>query len=121
MSVAEAKKCYSVLVEEIRRHDHSYYVLAAPTVSDADYDRLYRELLDLEASYPELVSVDSPSQRVGGKPVSEFPAHLHAVPMMSLDNTYSFGELGDFCSGWRSCFLKLNWTGRLSQRLTVWQ
>ncbi|MDG2212624.1 MAG: NAD-dependent DNA ligase LigA, partial [Verrucomicrobiota bacterium] len=96
MSVAEAKKRYSIIVEEIRRHDHSYYVLATPTVSDADYDRLYRELLDLEASHPELISVDSPSQRVGGKPVSEFPEHLHAVPMMSLDNTYSFGELGDF-------------------------
>jgi DNA ligase (NAD+) len=96
MSVAEAKKRYSIIVEEIRRHDHSYYVLTAPTVSDADYDRLYRELIDLEASHPELVSVDSPSQRVGGKPVSEFPAHLHAVPMMSLDNTYSFEELGDF-------------------------
>jgi len=96
MSVAEAKKRYSIIVEEIRRHDHSYYVLAAPTVSDADYDRLYRELLDLEVSHPELVSVDSPSQRVGGKPVSEFPEHLHAVPMMSLDNTYSFEELGDF-------------------------
>jgi DNA ligase (NAD+) len=96
MSVAEAKKRYSIIVEEIRRHDHCYYVLATPTVSDADYDRLYRELLDLEASHPELVSVDSPSQRVGGKPVSEFPAHLHAVPMMSLDNTYSFEELGGF-------------------------
>ena len=96
MSAAEAKKRHSVIVEEISRHDHSYYVLAAPTVSDADYDRLYRELLDLEASHQELVSVDSPSQRVGGKPVSEFSAHLHAVPMMSLDNTYSFEELGDF-------------------------
>jgi len=96
MSAAEAKKRHSVIVEEISRHDHSYYVLAAPTVSDADYDRLYRELLDLEASHQELVSVDSPSQRVGGKPVSEFSAHLHAVPMMSLDNTYSYEELGDF-------------------------
>ena len=98
MSAAEAKKRHSVIVEEIRRHDHSYYVLAAPKISDADFDRLYRELLDLETSHPELVSVASPSQRVGGKPVNEFSAHHHAVPMMSLDNTYSFEELGDFFS-----------------------
>ena len=96
MSAAEAKKRHSVIVEEIRRHDYCYYVLAVPAISDADYDRLYRELLDLETSHPELVSIDSPSQRVGGKPVSEFPAHLHAVPMMSLENTYSFEELGEF-------------------------
>ena len=96
MSAAEAKKRHSVLVEEIRLHDHSYYVLATPKISDADYDRLYRDLLDLETAHPELASIDSPSQRVGGKPVSEFPAHLHAVPMMSLENTYSFEELGEF-------------------------
>ena len=96
MSFAKANKRHAALAEEIRRHDHAYYVLAEPTISDPDYDRLYRELLDLEAAHPELVTTDSPSQRVGGKPVSEFPEHRHAVPMMSLDNTYSFEELADF-------------------------
>ena len=92
----EAKKRHAVLAEEIRRHDHAYYVLAEPSISDPDYDRLYRELLDLEASYPELCATDSPSQRVGGKPVSEFAEHRHARPMMSLDNTYSSDELAEF-------------------------
>ena len=96
MSFAKANKRHAALAEEIRRHDHAYYVLAEPTISDPDYDRLYRELLHLEAAHPELVTTDSPSQRVGGKSVSEFPEHRHAVPMMSLDNTYSFEELADF-------------------------
>ena len=96
MSAAAAKQRHATLAEEIRRHDHAYYVLAEPAISDQDYDRLYRELLDLEAAHPELATADSPSQRVGGKPVSEFPEHRHAVPMMSLDNTYSFDELAEF-------------------------
>ena len=96
MTKAKAEKRHSVLAEEIRRHDHDYYVLAEPTISDSDYDRLYRELLDLEGEYPDLMTADSPSQRVGGKPVSEFPEYRHAVPMMSLDNTYSYEEIGEF-------------------------
>ena len=96
MSAAAAKQRHATLAEEIRRHDHAYYVLAEPAISDQEYDRLYRELLDLEAAHPELATADSPSQRVGGKPVSEFPEHRHAVPMMSLDNTYSFEELAEF-------------------------
>lgn len=96
MSAAAAKQRHATLAEEIRRHDHAYYVFAEPAISDQDYDRLYRELLDLEAAHPELATADSPSQRVGGKPVSEFPEHRHAVPMMSLDNTYSFDELAEF-------------------------
>ena len=96
MSAAAAKQRHATLAEEIRRHDHAYYVLAEPAISDPDYDRLYRELLDLEAAHPGLATADSPSQRVGGKPVSEFPEHRHAVPMMSLDNTYSFEELAEF-------------------------
>ena len=92
----EEKERYFALVEEVRRHDHAYYVLANPTITDADYDRLYRELVDLELAHPELCTPFSPSQRVGGQPISEFPDHRHAVPMMSLDNTYSLEELGEF-------------------------
>ncbi len=96
MTVTEAKKRHAKLAEIIRRHDHAYHVLADPVIGDAGYDRLYRELLDLEKEHPGLVVADSPSQRVGGLPVSEFPEHRHMVPMMSLDNTYSFEELADF-------------------------
>jgi len=93
---AEAKKRHAQLVEEIRRHDRAYYVLAQPKISDRDYDRLYHELLDLEKEFPGLTTPDSPSQRVGGEPLKEFKPVRHAVPMMSLENTYSQEELRDF-------------------------
>jgi DNA ligase (NAD+) len=87
---------HAALAEEIRRHDRAYYVEAQPSVSDRDYDTLYRELLDLEAAHPELRTDDSPSQRVGGAPIDGFETVRHAVPMMSLDNTYSQEEVRDF-------------------------
>jgi DNA ligase (NAD+) len=93
---AEAKKRHAQLVAEIRRHDRAYYVLAQPKISDRDYDRLYHELLDLEKNFPELATPDSPSRRVGGEPLKEFKPVRHAVPMMSLENTYSQEELRDF-------------------------
>jgi DNA ligase (NAD+) len=93
---AEAKKRHAQLVEEIRRHDRAYYVLAQPKISDRDYDRLYHELLDLEKQFPDLATPDSPSRRVGGEPLKEFKPVRHAVPMMSLENTYSQEELRDF-------------------------
>ena len=96
MTQAEAKKRHAQLVEEIRRHDRAYYVEAKPVISDQEYDRLYHELLDLEKQFPELATPDSPSQRVGGAPLSEFKSVRHAVPMMSLDNTYSQEEVRDF-------------------------
>jgi DNA ligase (NAD+) len=91
-----AKKRHAHLADEIRRHDHAYYVEAAPKISDPDYDRLYHELLDLEKEFPELAAPDSPSQRVGGAPLSEFKSVRHSVPMLSLDNTYSEEEIRDF-------------------------
>jgi DNA ligase (NAD+) len=93
---AEAQKRHAQLVEEIRRHDRAYYVEANPVISDSEYDRLYHELLDLEKQFPELATPDSPSQRVGGAPLSEFKSVRRAVPMMSLDNTYSQEEVRDF-------------------------
>ena len=74
----------------------SYYVEAQPTVSDREYDQLYHELLDLEAAHPQLRTADSPSQRVGGEPIDGFETVRHAVPMMSLDNTYSQEEVREF-------------------------
>jgi len=96
MTHAEAKSRHTKLADEIRRHDHAYYVEAKPSISDRDYDRLYHELLDLEKDFPDLVTPDSPSQRVGGAPLSEFKSVRHAFPMMSLDNTYSQEEMRAF-------------------------
>jgi DNA ligase (NAD+) len=96
MTPDEAQVRHAELADQIRRHDHAYYVRAEPSISDREYDRLYRELLDLEKQFPELATPDSPSQRVGGRPLSEFKPVRHAVPMMSLDNTYSQEEVGEF-------------------------
>jgi len=96
MKREQPKTRHARLVEEIRRHDHAYYVEAKPTISDRDYDRLYHKLLDLEKNFPDLATPDSPSQRVGGEPLKEFKPVRHAVPMMSLENTYSQEEVRDF-------------------------
>jgi DNA ligase (NAD+) len=96
MDLNAARARHAQLVEEIRRHDHAYYVLAQPTISDRDYDRLYDELLDLEQAFPQLVTPDSPTQRVGGAPLKEFKPVQHLQPMFSLDNTYSQEEVREF-------------------------
>jgi DNA ligase (NAD+) len=92
----QAEKRIERLREEIRRHEHSYYVLAKPEISDQEYDALEKELRSLEAEYPDLVTPTSPTQRVGEKPSSDFPSFVHRVPMLSLDNTYSEEELREF-------------------------
>jgi DNA ligase (NAD+) len=84
------------LRKEIDEHNRRYYEEAAPSVSDRQYDRLYKELVDLEAEFPNLIAPDSPTQRVGGKPLKAFEQITHRVPMLSLDNTYSEEEVGDF-------------------------
>lgn len=84
------------LRETIRHHEHLYYVLDAPEISDADYDALMRELQDLENAHPELVSPDSPTQRVGGKPREGFQKVTHSSPMLSLDNALTPEELRSF-------------------------
>src|SRR5687768_12736692 len=96
MNQTEAAKRHAALAAEVRRHDEAYYVHARPTISDQDYDRLYRELLDLERQFPDLVTPESPTQRVGGTPLSEFKPVQHLVPMLSLDNTYSQSEVREF-------------------------
>jgi DNA ligase (NAD+) len=94
-ATAAAKKIES-LREDIRRHDYLYYVLDDPKISDASYDKLMNQLKALEAEHPELVTADSPTQRVGGKPRAGFETYRHRVPMVSLDNSFSFEELQDF-------------------------
>ena len=84
------------LREQIRHHNYQYHVLDDPDVPDAEYDRLVRKLQALEAENPELITPDSPTQRVGAEPVSEFGSIQHAIPMLSLDNAFSEEEVRDF-------------------------
>jgi len=84
------------LRDEIRRHEYRYYVLDDPEISDAEFDRLMNELKKLEAAHPELITPDSPTQRVGGKPREGFVKVPHSAPMLSLDNAYSEEELRDW-------------------------
>ncbi|MCI0537368.1 MAG: NAD-dependent DNA ligase LigA, partial [Verrucomicrobiales bacterium] len=90
------KEQHRALCEQIRAHDYAYYVLAKPVISDQQYDRLYRELVELEAKHAELITPDSPTQRVGGEPLKEFKPVQHLMPMLSLDNTYSQTEVREF-------------------------
>lgn len=92
-----AQKIYK-LRKELERHNRLYYLEAAPVISDRDYDRLMRELIDLEKAFPELQTPDSPSRRVGGAPLEKFRTVEHKVPMLSLDNTYSREELEEFAT-----------------------
>ena len=85
-----------VLRREIRSHDHRYFVLADPVIDDAEYDMLVKELQDLESVHPDLITPDSPTQRVGGSPSSSFPVVRHPVPMLSIGNTYNDEEIRDF-------------------------
>ena len=81
---------------EIERHNHAYYVLDAPTVPDAEYDKLFRELQELERQYPELLTADSPTRRVGAAPLKAFPPRVHGVPMLSLNNAFDAAEVEAF-------------------------
>ena len=92
----QAAKRIEQLRHEIRRHDRLYYDEAAPIISDREYDRLYKELIDLETQFPDLVRPDSPTQRVGGKPLQAFEQVSHLIPMLSLENTYSEDEVKNF-------------------------
>ena len=96
MSEQDVAREIEKLREELRRHEHLYYVLDAPEISDAEYDALMNELKRLEAAHPELVTQDSPTQRVGGKPAEGFKKAQHSRPMLSLDNAYSAEELADW-------------------------
>jgi DNA ligase (NAD+) len=93
---AEAVKEIAKLRDEINEHNYRYYVLDAPTISDREWDRLFRRLQDLEALYPELVTPDSPTQKVGATPLEEFGTVEHAVPMLSLQNAFDESEVAEF-------------------------
>lgn len=84
------------LRDQLHQHNHRYYVLDDPSIPDADYDRLFRELQQLEAEHPELITPDSPTQRVGAAPLSSFPEVRHQVPMLSLGNVFDAASLQAF-------------------------
>ena len=93
---AATKKKVESLRSQIRHHNYQYHVLDDPAVPDAEYDRVVRELQALEKSHPELVTADSPTQRVGAEPIKAFGTVPHTLPMLSLDNAFSEDELNDF-------------------------
>ena len=94
--VEEVHKRLDELRATINHHAHRYYVLDSPTISDGEYDRLFQELLELEAQYPDLVTEDSPSRRVGAEPLDVFDEVEHRFPMLSLENAFSDEDLIDF-------------------------
>jgi DNA ligase (NAD+) len=97
MAVAEKiRRRAEELRREIEAHNHRYYVLDDPSVPDAEYDRLFRELAGLEAAHPELATPDSPTQRVGGAPQDEFPQVVHRTPMLSLNNAFTEEDVAGF-------------------------
>lgn len=94
--MSDIQREMDALREEIRQHDYRYYVLGEPIISDYEYDQLMKKLIRLEEQNPQLVTFDSPTQRVGGEPTKEFPTVVHDVPMLSLGNTYTQEELYEF-------------------------
>lgn len=87
-SLAEAKEQIQKLKEELQQHNYQYYVLDSPSVPDSHYDKLFQQLLSLEKQFPQLLTIDSPSQRVGGEALAAFAQIQHKVPMLSLDNVF---------------------------------
>lgn len=93
---AYVRKKVEELRREILRHEHLYYVLNKPEITDEEFDKLMRELQSWEKKYPELITQDSPTQRVGGAPLEGFEKVTHSIPMLSLENAYSFEELKEW-------------------------
>ncbi|NLW24260.1 MAG: NAD-dependent DNA ligase LigA [Clostridia bacterium] len=96
LTLKEAEEKILKLREEIEKHNYQYYVLDNPLITDAEYDRLMQELLALEKEFPELVTPDSPTQRVGGQPLEGFKTHVHRTPLLSLSNAFGAEDLWDF-------------------------
>ncbi len=118
MTEAEARTRIEALRNEIEEHNWRYYEKAAPTISDREYDRLYKELVDLETQFPELVTPDSPTQHVGGKPLQAFAQIQHRVPMLSLDNTYSEEEVVNFYKHGKLTYAATRGDGSVGDEIT---
>jgi DNA ligase (NAD+) len=96
MDRGDAERQLEQLRQQLHYHNYRYYVLDDPQITDAEYDQMMRQLQELEAAFPDLVVPDSPTQRVGARPLTEFGTVLHSLPMLSLDNAFSAGEVRDF-------------------------
>ncbi|MGD8483827.1 MAG: NAD-dependent DNA ligase LigA, partial [Thioalkalispiraceae bacterium] len=96
MASTKEQKRAKELREQINYHNYRYYVLDNPEIPDSEYDRLLRELQELETEHPELITPDSPTQRVGAEPLSSFAEVKHEVPMLSLGNAFNEQEVLDF-------------------------
>ena len=96
MPLEEIKREIESLRVELHRHNRLYYVDATPEISDKEFDRLLKRLEALEADHPDLITPESPTQRVGGEPLASFATVQHNVPMLSIDNTYSYDELREW-------------------------
>ena len=92
----KAKQKIKALIEQINDHNYAYYVLDDPQLTDMEYDHLFRQLEDIEAKYPNLISPTSPSQRVGHPVSSGFQSYNHDVPMLSLSNAINSSEINEF-------------------------
>src|SRR5689334_21661454 len=95
-STTSPQKRIKELVEQLNHHSHLYYIESRPQISDREFDKLMAELIELEKTHPELAQPDSPTQRVGGDVQTALKPVKHAVPMMSIDNTYSEEEVRAF-------------------------
>ncbi|MFT7417125.1 MAG: DNA ligase (NAD+), partial [Glaciecola sp.] len=91
--INQARAHIDALKSQLEEHNYQYYVMDAPSIPDAQYDRLMNELIALEKQHPELINLDSPSQKVGGKPLSKFDTVVHEVAMLSLDNGFDKTDL----------------------------
>ncbi|MEO0084085.1 MAG: NAD-dependent DNA ligase LigA [candidate division WOR-3 bacterium] len=109
MTKTQAKKEIEKLRKEINYHNYRYYVLNDPVISDYEYDLLLKRLSDLEKEFPDLITPDSPTQRVGGEPIKEFKPVSHSPLMLSLDNTYSYDELREFDKRIRKSIEQVNY------------
>ena len=97
LPMLEPQQQINQLRAQLNQHNHAYYVLDTPSIPDADYDALFMQLQQLEAQHPELVTADSPTQRVGGAPLDKFGQVQHQVPMLSLDNAFADTDFVAFC------------------------
>jgi DNA ligase (NAD+) len=95
-SLTVLQKEITELRDALDLHSYKYYVLDEPSIPDAEYDRLFGRLKEIEAEHPEMITADSPTQRVGAMPVSGFESVAHEIAMLSLDNAFSAEDLGDF-------------------------
>ncbi len=96
LSKEKAEKKIKALREKIREHEYKYFVLDDPSISDAEFDKLMQKLIKLEEEFPELITEDSPTQRVGGEVLDEFEKVEHSATMLSLDNAFGADDLRDF-------------------------